>query len=407
MRGSPRSLAPARAVGLVALLGVGLVLGTTHLPAQFDLANRLTPGAPKSGGAEPVTRTRVICPGPEAVGIEALADRPAQAVSMSAVAAPAESLPSGIGTDGGAGLLTISQLPPGTGSAARGTVRGHVVSLRLSTARSAVITGAGAMAPGTVATQWSWIRRGNARGVFTTACAPPAESSWLVAGGAEPGRLEHLVLANPGPNPVTVDLSVLGASGPARPANGQGLVVAGRSRRVILLDAIAGREPSPVVHVTARGGTVAAVLSDSWLDGVVARGGDDSGPVAPPALEQVIAGVPIDGPAIVRVAVPGDGEAVVQSQVLTPDGPRPLPAGGVTRIAAGSATDIDLSSLPAGAYAVQVRGDVPVVAAVMVQRRRAARAPSDLAWSGASSPIRTLGGLALPGGKGRETVGRG
>jgi hypothetical protein len=45
---------------------------------------------------------------------------------------------------------------------------------------------------------------------------------------------------------------------------------------------------------------------------------------------------------------------------------------------------------------VQVRADVPVAAAVMVERRRAAGAPSDLAWSGATAPIRALAGVALP-----------
>jgi hypothetical protein len=37
-----------------------------------------------------------------------------------------------------------------------------------------------------------------------------------------------------------------------------------------------------------------------------------------------------------------------------------------------------------------------VVAAVLLDRRRAALAPSDLAWSAATSPIRGLGGMALP-----------
>ena len=45
---------------------------------------------------------------------------------------------------------------------------------------------------------------------------------------------------------------------------------------------------------------------------------------------------------------------------------------------------------------MQVRADVPVVAAVMLDRRRAGGAPSDLAWSVASLPIRTLAGMALP-----------
>ena len=312
------------------------------------------------------------------------------------MAAPVASLPSGFVAGPGAGSLTMSGLPSGGTWAAPVTVRGQVVSGQVSTAQSALVAGAGAMAPGTVATQWSWTKTGYSRGLVTAACMPAAASSWLIAGGAAPGRLEHLVLANPGPNPVTVDLSVLGVKGPIESPNGQGLVVAGYARTVILLDAIAGSEPSPVVHVTAQGGKVAAVLSDTWLDGVVPRGGDDVVSVAAPAREQVIAGVPIDGRAILRVAVPGDSEAVVESRVLTPSGPRPLPVDGVTRVAGHSTKDIDLSSLPPGAYAVQVRADVPVVAAVMVDRRRAAGAPSDLAWSVASLPIRTLAGMALP-----------
>jgi hypothetical protein len=258
-----------------------------------------------------------------------------------------------------------------------------------------LIAGIGAVAPGTVATQRSWVKVGDNRGLVTAACTPAAASSWLIAGGAEPGRRERLVLTNPGPNPVTVDLTVLGVKGPVQSPNGRGLVVGPYSRTVVLLDAIAGSEPSPVVHVSTQGGEVAAVLNDTWLDGVVPRGGDDAVPVAAPAREQVIAGVAIAGRATLRIAVPGDDEAVVQSRVLTSSGPRALPADGVTRVAGHSTRDIDLSSLPPGWYAVQVRTDVPVVAAAMVDRRGATGAPSDLAWSGASASIRTLAGMAL------------
>lgn len=395
MRGLLRSLALARAVGLVAV-GTGLVLGATYLPAPINVAQGTSPPTAMRTHAEPVTATQSICPGPEPLGIEGVPDSPARTVRVAAAAAPMASLPSGFVTGQGDGSLTIRGLPSGGQWAAPVTVRGQVVSGQLSTARSALVAGAGAMAPGTVATQWSLTTTGDGRGLVTTACIAAAVSSWLVAGGAAPGRLEHLVLANPGPNPVTVDVGVFGVKGRIESPDGQGLVVAGYARTVVLLDAIAGSEPSPVVHVTARGGRVAAFLSDTWLDGVVSRGGDDVVSQAAPAREQVIAGVPIDGRAILRVAVAGDSEAVVESRVLAPSGPRPLPVDGVARVAARSTKDIDLSSLPPGAYAVQVRADVPVVAAVMVDRRRAAGAPSDLAWSVASVPIRTVAGMALP-----------
>jgi hypothetical protein len=394
VRGPLGSLEPARALWLVAF-GAALVLAATLLPA-ISLANGSGPDTATRSHAEPVALTRSICPGPQTLGIEGLADTPAQTVSVLAVGAPDAAWPAGFDPGQRAGSITISGLPPGGRWAAPVTAGGQVVSAQVSTARSALVTGAGSMAPGTVATQWSWTRTGTARGLTTTACTPAATSSWLVAGGAEPGRLEHLVLANPGPNPVTVDLLVFGAKGPISSPNGQGLVVAGRSRIVILLDAVAGSEPSPVVHVTARGGKVAAVLSDTWLDGVIPRGGDDAVSVTAPSRQQVIAAVPIDGRALLRVAAAGDSEAIVQSRVLTPRGPMSLPADGVTRVAAGTTRDIDLGSLPPGAYAVQVQADVPVFAAAMVERRRAAGAPSDLAWAVASEPISVLAGMALP-----------
>jgi len=274
-------------------------------------------------------------------------------------------------------------------------MRGQIASAQISTAQSALIGGGGTMAPGTVATQRSWVKSGDNRRLATAACLPAAASSWLIAGGADPGRRERLVLTNPGPNPVTVDVAVLGVNGPIESPNGHGLVVGAYSRLVFVLDAIAGGEPSPVVHVTAQGGEVAAVLSDTWLDGVVPRGGDDAVPVAGPSREQVVAGVEVGGRATLRIAVPGDGEAVVESRVLTPTGPKALPANGVMRLAAHSSADIDLSALPPDAYAVQVRADVPVLAAAMVDRRRLADGPSDLAWSGGSAPIQTLAGVAL------------
>ncbi len=394
MRGFPPGLAPVRAAMLVAV-GAGLILGATSVPAPVNLAGGTASDMVTRPRADPVTLARAICPGPEALGVEGLRGSPSQTVSVGAASAPRSALPPG--SDGrGSGSLTISGLPPVGAGAGQVTARGEVVSGQVSTARSVLVSGTGAMAPGTAATQWSWTRAGTSRALVTAACLPAAASSWLVGGGGGPGRLEHIVLTNPGPNPVTVDLGILGASGRIESPDTKGLVIAGQGRTVILLDAIARSEPSPVVQVTVYGGKVVSTLSDSWLDGVVPRGGDDVVSLAPPAREQVIAGVSIDGRATLRVGVPGDGEAVVQSRVLTPAGPKTLPGSGVTRVAGGSTKDIDLSMLAPGAYAVQVRADVPVVAAVMVDRRKAAGAASDLAWPVASLPIRALGGMPLP-----------
>jgi hypothetical protein len=53
--------------------------------------------------------------------------------------------------------------------------------------------------------------------------------------------------------------------------------------------------------------------------------------------------------------------------------------------------------MPAGTYGLQVRADVPVVAAGVVQRRTAMTAPGDFAWSSSTHPITGVAGMPLPG----------
>jgi hypothetical protein len=151
VRGLLRSLALGRAVGLVAV-GTGLVLGATYLPAPINVGHGTSPPAAMGTHAAPVTATQSICPGPEALGIEGVTDSPAQTVWVAGVAAPVASLPSGFVSGPGDGSLTMSGLPSGGQWAAPVAERGQVVSGQLSTARSALVAGAGAMAPGTVAT---------------------------------------------------------------------------------------------------------------------------------------------------------------------------------------------------------------------------------------------------------------
>jgi hypothetical protein len=139
---------------------------------------------------------------------------------------------------------------------------------------------------------------------------------------------------------------------------------------------------------------VGAVVNDVWLDGTRAGGVEDAVPTAPASRDQVIPGVWVDGAAKLRVAVPGDGEAVVQARVLTEKGPRAIPSGGVVRVQGGAVHDIDLSTLPAGMLGVQVRADRPVVAATVVTRSRPGQ-PGDFAWSSSTPPVSGVAGMPL------------
>ncbi len=384
MRGSGalRSLVTAAA-------GAGLVLWSPQVPSVSVAVSTSPTGAaqraaaaagPGRAGPVPVTAAQLSCAGLGASGAPS---------TVLVATAPAAALPGR--PPGGVGQVAAGPLQAAS-THTRLERRGGVWSGRAGAATD--VTATGALAGATVAAERVRLG-GKARALLGTTCGSASMSSWLVGGGAQAGRRERVLLVNPGAVAASVDLAVLGAKGPVSSANGVGVVVAPRSRRVVALDAIAGSERAPVVHVRSFGAAVYAVLTDSWLDGLVPRGADATGATAPPAREQVMTGVSVDGPAAVRIAVPGVDAASVQVRVLTPSGPRAVPSGGQLRLAGGSTRDLDLSGLPAGSYAVQVRSTVPVVAGALVESASRHSRHSDLAWSAAGEPVSQLAGTAL------------
>jgi hypothetical protein len=269
---------------------------------------------------------------------------------------------------------------------------------------SVEVTGEGALAPGLAASQSWLVKSGDRRALASSTCGRTGTDLWLLAGGGAPGRQERLVLTNPGGNPVTVDVSLHGPDGKVASGAGEGIVVPAHSRTAYLVDSIAPDIAWPAIHVVADGGVVGAALNDSWLDGVRPAGSDTVGPTAAPSRDQVIPAVAIGGAARIRVVVPGPDEAVVQARLLTPGGPRALPKGGVVRVAGGAVTDIDLTGVEPGWYAVQVRADQPVAADAMVERSQPGR-PADFAWSASTAPIAGLAGTALPLPAGADAAG--
>ena len=421
---------------LAAAAGAGLVVAANAVPGALALGPAGETDRAVAGRTAAVRGAALVCPGPERMGTPGIPDVRTVA-SVAATAAPLRAL-TGLKLPSEAGSLTISGMPSG-GSSAPVTERGKGTTRDFAAAGAATVSGTGSLAPGLAATQSWYVGDGERRSFGTVACgqavatgarapggpptragtggpgaprrcgpgggAPAAADAWLVGGGGAPGRQERLVLTNPGGNAVTVDLTLHGAKGPVVSPSGKGIVVPGRGRVSFLLDSISGAEASPTVHVVATGGLVHTVLNDSWLDGTVSAGADDAVPAAPPSRRQVIPGVAVDGRALLRVAVPGDGEAVVQVRVLTEKGPRALPRDSVVRVAGGSTRDVDLSGLATGVYGVEVRADKPVVAGALVQRRDGSKA-GDYALTASTPPITGVAGVPLADPNGAADVGR-
>jgi uncharacterized protein DUF5719 len=389
---------------VVAALGVALVLGAYRLPElRYHLAG--SAGSDSAGvrpASKPLTRSTLICPGPETVGVKGVDTTTAAAPTIVRVAAPPAdllgALVSGAGAGSSAGSVAAAPiggsgplgLPPFTAPGANGT--------QTDLARSVLLTGKGSLAPGLVAAQTTLVPTGDQRGLSTSTCTAPVADTWLVGGGGEPGRRGRLVLTNPSPNGVTVDLEVYGAQGPVRATAARGIVVGAHQRTVVLLDAIAPGERSPVIHVVASGGLISASLNDTWLAGTTPVGADDVVGTAP-GTHLVVPGVTATGAPgslVLRVAATAHA-AVVRVRLLGAKGPVVAPVNnGVVRVAAHRVKDVDLSAVAAGAYGIQLTSDQSIVAAA--ELRPAAASPTahrDLAWSSAQPAVTILAGVPL------------
>lgn len=384
-----------------------LVVGAAVVAANWwqsppVLGQVIEPTAAPTAGVVPVRQAVLACPGPETEGLAGVPAVGAVRTTLWAATAPSAVLADlatparSTLTRSAMGNLRVLARPDG-GELAAANARGQRVSAELTGTRIGEISAVGALAPATAALQTSLLTSGDDRGLGATGCVAPRPDVWLLGGGADSTRRERIVVANPGPNALTVDIDVYGGSGKLATASGSRVPVPAHGRTSVLLDALVAGEATPAVHVRATGGVITAVLEDAWIEGATGRGRDDSGPAQPPALEQVIPAAFLTGTGRLRLLVPGPQEAVVQARVLTPEGPLALPGEGVTRVKGGAVLDVDLAGLPTGSYAVHVRSDQPVTAAVLLERRGAAPTDaSDLAWVPATAPVTILAGSPIP-----------
>jgi hypothetical protein len=379
---------------LVAAAGAGIVVGAMQTQGALALGSTTSADPSDSvgvAGTNAVRSASLVCPGPELKGVKGVDDVDV-GVRVAAASAPLRAM-TGSHPASAPGALTLSRMPRGNlGSPV--TARGTTAAADQAKASGVLVSASESMAAGLAASQSWLVPTGDRRSLGASPCTQPGADFWIMAGGGQPGRQERLVLTNPGGNAVTVDATLHGAKGPVSSPGGKGIVVPAHGRTAFLLDSITGDLANPVVHVVADGGVVGAVVNDLWLDGTRAGGSDDAVATAAPSRDQVIPAVSVTGPAVLRVAVPGNGEAVVQARVLTADGPRALPTGGVIRIDGGAVRDIDLSRLPSATVGIQVRADVPVVASTLVNRAAPGK-PGDFAWCASTPPITGVAGMPL------------
>ena len=385
----------SRAAGFVA---AAAVLGATVAAAAYVPwpEHRAEPASVLVQPAE--SRQQRVCPGPLlALGEDAAAATTASSIGSAALVTAAEPADA-----------VIEEIPLAADEDPRAEQNGGPV---------AVAAEPGGVAAGMMAgAQSQSASTETLAGFAAAACAEAVAESWLVAGATNLGRSGLVLLANPTDVTATVDVRVVGETGPVEAPFALGIIVPPRSERVLSLAGLAPNLASPVVHVTATGGAIAASLEHSVVVGLAPAGVELTGATAAPAASQVIPGLVVpqsggvdaaedhaegdDHPAV-RLFAPGEEPVNVSIGVVADSG-----AGGSTieaTLQPGRTTDVPLGVLDAGTYTVRIEADAPVVAAARATVGGAtgqtdAAAPSDLAWTVATAPLLDSAVVAIPEG---------
>ena len=235
-------------------------------------------------------------------------------------------------------------------------------------------------------------------GFAAAACTEASSDSWLVSGSTDVGRTSLVLLSNPTTVVASVDLAVYGEAGQVDAPGSTGILVQPGSQRIVSLAGLAPNLRSPVVHVTATGGQVAASLQQSLIRGIQPGGVELSGPTTTPSTAQTIPGVVVtaggteasvdvgavsDDTPSVRVLVPGDTAATVSVGVQSEDGASTGTSLEI-ELQAGIATEIPLTGVAAGNYTVKLNSDQPLVAAAVTTTT--GTVSPDFAWVAAAAP---------------------
>lgn len=243
------------------------------------------------------------------------------------------------------------------------------------------------------------------RGFAASACRPALMESWLVGGSAATGASDVVLLANPGTVPATVQLTLYGAAGVQNPPGGTDLVVAPGAQIVVPLAGLVLGEESPVVRVTATGAPVQAALQTSITRTLVPGGVDQIAAIAASAKTQVIPGVSVtqnpgaDGATgtatLVRI-LSADADTTVTITATAIGAAAAPPTIETVPITAGIPTEVELPTLVAGDYTVEVTAESPVVAAVW--ETTGFGEGSDFAWYAAAPEVGAPSLFATPPG---------
>lgn len=254
------------------------------------------------------------------------------------------------------GTATLTEVGGASQPATLTTPR--IDSLVTAPAGATQVSASGAMAQGLTAEQ------ATTAGMSTVRCDDPSSDLWFAGTGQGAGATDiRVYLIDTDSLPATVNITIMTDSGTVQNDAFSGITVpAHQSVSESLVTTVAGSQALSL-NVVATSGRIAA---DVW-EGASATSGTWLPQAAAPANTVIIPGLSAASSAArLFVVVPGGANASVKVTALTPQG-KFAPFGSAPLSAPGSAaSEFALTSLGAGAAALELTSNVPVTAAVLV-----------------------------------------
>ncbi|MEU8797148.1 DUF5719 family protein [Spirillospora sp. NPDC048819] len=351
---------------LLSLRYASAALVLVAVAALYGAATFSRPGpASENGRDAPVTTAVMVCPGHEGgrLAVQSLPDRKA---GGSVALTP---------TRGGSALASMSS--PGQGWE-QDTKSGE---------DSYTLRATGAMAAGLEAEQTTHRDGGDDRGLAGARCASPGTDLWFMGPGPVSADELDLYLTNVDSQPASVDLTALSGEGPLDTVDGRGTRVDPYTTKVVKIGGSAeglGDIVKTAADLSLRVRTTSGRVAASLRVRIGEKKGIEWLPQSPaPASSLLIPGVPGgSGERRLLVAVPGEADARIKVQVITPDGAFAPQGQDILDAPAKTVTAVALDRALLGkTAAVRLVADRPILAGFAAERG------ADVAYGTATRPL--------------------
>lgn len=373
---SARSRFGAVIAPVVALLTVGAMVVVGSQVQSPSAAAQLAPVR-----SEPVSGATLFCPGlletPQALGVVG-------AASLSGLEVAGAAGPPRMAVQPLVDVASDASAADAVDALAETDERGQ--TLLVETDASVNVRADGSLAPGLAAEVTATAAGDRTAGLASQPCVEPAREWWFLAGSGQTGRRATLVLGSVADGPAVVDVEVWTEDGLLPSPGTNDLGVPARGTRTVSIDALAAGAERTAVRVRVSVGTVGAALLLREVSGADPIGLSWAGASQSPAVLSYVSGLPAFGDRVVRLANPGEQDAIATLRVLAGRGPFTPVGLEAVDVPAGSVVDVDLEPAGEEAFALEVSATAPVASAVAL-RQTPDSGLGDIAVVGSSAAV--------------------